>query len=296
MIVVQLLGGLGNQIFQYALGRRLAHDYGVPLKLDISAFTRYTLRSYRLNAFNTVHDLATTADMWRLPALPSMYFNALETRLGRGVSLLRRQRKVICETEYHFYAPVLDAGANVYLQGYWQNERYFKSIGGILREELTLKTPLEGRSRQIAQSMRDTASVSLHIRRGDYATNAATREAHGLLSLTYYQTAIARLVTTVPDPHFFIFSDDPQWARDNLKLDYPTELMDFNSADRDYEDLFLMTHCKHHIVANSSFSWWGAWLAAWPEKQVYAPKHWFRQPPLDQYEIIPPSWTQLNEG
>ncbi len=116
---------------------------------------------------------------------------------------------------------------------------------------------------------------------------------HGLLPLDYYHQAISKLSSLVSDPHFFIFSDDPEWAKDNLKLAFPTYLMDFNQAVKDYEDLRLMSLCKNFIVANSSFSWWGAWLGDDPYKRVFAPHRWFNQPEIKDFEIVPETWQRI---
>jgi hypothetical protein len=131
------------------------------------------------------------------------------------------------------------------------------------------------------------------VRRGDYVQNPVTNARHGLCPLEYYHTAVRTLAAQVPDPQFFVFSDDPDWTQQNLKLPYPTTYVTCNGLERDYEDLRLMSHCRHHIIANSSFSWWGAWLSTFPAKTVLAPSTWFREPPQASRDRVPAGWLTV---
>ena len=135
--------------------------------------------------------------------------------------------------------------------------------------------------------------MSIHVRRGDYVSDAITQEIHGLSPLEYYAAAIQHIAHVAVQPHFFVFSDDPSWVRQNLHIDYPTTYVEHNTADRNYEDLRLMSLCRHHIIANSTFSWWGAWLGSNRAKMVIAPKRWFNTPDKDTRDLIPRSWIQL---
>ena len=136
-------------------------------------------------------------------------------------------------------------------------------------------------------------SVSLHIRRGDYASNPVTQSFHGTLQMGYYTRAMRHLAERIEDPHLYVFSDDPEWARGNLQSEYPTEFVIHNDVDRNYEDLRLMSSCKHHIIANSTFSWWAAWLCSNPEKLVFAPRKWFEGSNNDTRDLIPDTWNQI---
>ncbi|MBT9150861.1 MAG: O-antigen biosynthesis glycosyltransferase WbnK [candidate division WS2 bacterium] len=135
--------------------------------------------------------------------------------------------------------------------------------------------------------------MSLHIRRGDYVFNLHTNQFHGTCDLDYYFRCVEYLTTKVKNPHFFIFSDEPEWARNNLKLSYPTTLVDHNEADKNYEDLRLMSQCKYHIIANSTFSWWGAWLSQNPEKIVFAPKRWLKSDDYNPKDLMPDKWIKV---
>ena len=136
-------------------------------------------------------------------------------------------------------------------------------------------------------------SVSIHVRRGDYLTNPVTFQTHGLCDIDYYKKAIDEILDLVDKPHFFIFSDDQSWAKSNIIFGAPTDYVMHNNSLKNYEDLRLMSYCRHHIIANSSFSWWGAWLGNNPEKIVIAPKKWFNDPKIDTTDLIPDTWLRL---
>lgn len=287
MVVVRLQGGLGNQLFQYALGRRIALTNEMPLKLDLSKLTRNRLRTYKLSHFKIEAEIATPDDI-------------MKAKGGAGITgyFIRRldrfkphyRRFWVKENYFHFDPNILTISGTVFLEGYWQSEPYFKSIEKKLREELALRSKPSALSEQIAQTMQNTTSVSLHVRRGDYAANPTT---YYLCPLKYYLAAIAKIKRCVEDPHFFVFSDDPVWTRENLTIDAPATFVTHNRADRDYEDLWLISQCQHHIIANSTFSWWGAWLCSRPEKKVISPKQWSWQPKYNNKERIPEGWETL---
>lgn len=290
MIIVQIIGGLGNQLFQYALGSRLAQERNVPLKLDISEFESYTLRNYRLGFFNISAEIARTDEIERFRG------KRLDRRVKRWVErkfIPLQYRSLVTEKYAQFDPEVLRVRSDVYIAGYWNSEKYFKSIESTIREELTVTAAPDALNAELARRIQSANSISLHIRRGDYASNPETRAMHGLLPIEYYQKALKKLRETIIEPHVFIFSDDPQWARDNLKLDIPVTLVDHNGAEKDYEDLRLMSFCKHHIIANSTFSWWGAWLCTYPQKQIFAPQKWFNKTDVNTSDIVPEDWHRI---
>ncbi|MCE5324034.1 alpha-1,2-fucosyltransferase [bacterium] len=294
MIIVRLTGGLGNQLFQYAFGRRQAHVGGAELKLDISYYAANYMdgRQYRLNNFNVVEDIASVVET---ASLAGRQHHSLIGRLERALrSRLHMHKKSIVREHGCVFSPMaLKKTDNVYLDGYWQSEKYFKDIEDILRSEFTVRNPQDQINRSISADIDQTESVSLHIRRGDYVSNAAFNKVHGVCAPDYYESAIERLMDEVKAPRFFVFSDDIEWCRDNLKLKYPITFIDHNGEDRDYEDLRLMSRCKHHIIANSSFSWWGAWLSSNSGKIVIAPAKWFNDPHKDSKDIVPDSWQRI---
>jgi len=293
MIIVQLMGGLGNQMFQYATARALAIRNEAELKLDTSEFGHYPLRCYKLSLYQIVEEFATQQDLrlyrWGLR-------NKLASRVLRWAPKLRPLLKspVLVQHQYNFEPYVIGMDGDMYLVGIWQSEKYFKDVQHVIRTDLVLKTPLEEESSHLAETIQSTAdTVSVHVRRGDYVTDPEARVRLGLCPLEYYSEAISKMVDALKDPHFFLFSDDPEWVRSNLKIDFPTHYVDHNPPERDYEDLRLMSLCSHHIIANSSFSWWGAWLSDNPSKMVIAPNRWFADPRIDDRDLIPNGWMRM---
>jgi hypothetical protein len=290
MIVSQLLGGLGNQFFQYAMGRALAEKHRAGLKLDTSQFDQYRLRTYALSHFH-IKATQLTSREYRELGLPSK----ARTRAGRLIDRLFRisSMPVVRENRFGFDASAMDSPSNCYLQGYWQSPKYFSAIESAIRAELTVREPLSGRNRDIADEIRDGLSVSVHVRRGDYVTNPNTRDYHGFCEPEYYEMAQRRMKERFGPVRFFVFSDDPAWVSANLKFVSPATIVDHNGTEQDHEDLRLMSLCRHHIIANSTFSWWGAWLSESPDKMIVAPKAWFREGGQRTDDLIPESWVRL---
>jgi len=290
MVIVRLMGGLGNQMFQYAAGRAVAYRNRTQLKLDLSYFDQNPRRSYKLHHFNIAESIATPDEVTHFTRrdLWSRISHLIERYL-----LPSYKRSVFAERFFHFDPNVLRLRGNVYLIGYWQSEKYFKDIEQIIRQDFTFKHAPDTENQRLAHIIANTNSVSLHIRRGDYISNPVTYQYHGVCSLDYYRAAIETLTQAIGQPHFFVFSDNMAWAQQNLKLDYPVTFVTHNGAERDYEDLRLMSQCKHHIIANSTFSWWGAWLCAYPSKIVIAPKKWFSGANHDTKDLIPESWWRI---
>ena len=291
VVIIRLNGGLGNQMFQYAAGRRLAHLHGVELKVDISGFESYKLRKYALGAFSRQENFATLEEIEALTVRKQGFIERLIAKaMGRKPVAVP---SYVREKHFHFDPEILSLPDHVYLDGYWQSEKYFADIEDIIQHEFTVKTPQEGKNRDLAALIASCDSVNLHIRRGDYVADPETSRVHGTCDLDYYYRCVEKLLATVKNPHFFIFSDDYGWAGENLKLPYPTTLVNHNGVDKDYEDLRLMSQCKHHIVANSSFSWWGAWLCSNPEKIVFVPSRWFLDSSRDTKDLIPDTWIRI---
>jgi hypothetical protein len=288
MILVQLNGGLGNQLFQYALGRRMSLDRNTELRFDICAFKGQN-REYKLQHFKVVGSPTSPAEIGEI-------FRQEKHPLSGIIHGFWEARKpysplqIIDEQGHDFDERILKAPNNVFLRGYWQSEKYFKEIKDVLIREIQLKSPLDSQNKQIAQRIEPANSVSVHIRRGDYVNDPAVANVLGPLPLEYYYEAIEIIQASIPNPSLFVFSDDILWAKQNLTVDIPITFVDINTPDTDYEDIHLMSLCKHHIIANSSFSWWGAWLNPKPEKLVVAPKKWFKKEISNTGDLIPSSW------
>ncbi|MBC7809591.1 MAG: alpha-1,2-fucosyltransferase [Burkholderiales bacterium] len=286
-IILRVSDGLGNQLFQYAAGRRLAEAKQVPLKLDTRWFNRSSLRTYKLPHYNIMAEMASPAEIARFTTrnLQSKAWRYLHRRL-----LPHPLRRYYKEGKKFHYDPHFDRlPDDVYLQGWLQHEDYFKPIAAIIRRELMLCTALDSANLAMADQIRGIESVSLHIRRGDYL-EPQIRATFGLMSLDYYARAVQQVSQRVAQPHFFIFSNDLEWAKANLRIDFPVTFVDINTEEQDYADLYLMSQCKHHIIANSTFSWWGAWLGEHPSQVVYAPHQWRVNPKLNAHNTIPARW------
>lgn len=291
MIIVRLTGGLGNQMFQYALGRNLSHRLQTTLKLDISMFKHNPARLYSLKHFNIREEFASTMEIYRFSGVPQTVVQKIVHRFNRHFSsvlevlsssliysrnnLSDNQPLVYPEPHFHFDPDVLNVRGDIYLKGYWQSEKYFEEIKEIIRKEFSVKRPLEGKNLQLAQQIQGCESVSLHVRRGDYVSSTKWRDTHGVCPVQYYNTAIQILKDNKSNLRFFIFSDDPKWVKDYLQVGHHCIIVDHNGPKEAHEDLRLMTLCQNHILANSTFSWWGAWLRSGQAGIVIAPRRWF---------------------
>ena len=294
MITVKLIGGLGNQMFQYATARRLALHHNTDLKLDISGYENQppgdTPRHYELGNFKVKASLEGKYTPYR----GEHSTKPLAKQLGALIAAASGVRQsIIKENSFLFEPRVLSAPDNVYLSGYWQSEKYFKDIAKILRTEFELKNKPSAPNAKTLDMIKNSSAVSLHVRRGDYVTNDAANKFHGTKGLDYYFDSIAHIKHHVKDPHIFVFSDDPKWCQENLKTGLPTTYVTNNSGDKGFEDLRLMSACDHHIIANSSFSWWGAWLNPSPNKIVLAPAKWFNDPAVDTSDIYAEGWIKI---
>jgi hypothetical protein len=292
MVLVKLLGGLGNQMFQYATGRAVANRLGAQLLLDLSAFEHYNLRRYELDALSVEARVATSSDLARAGSNTSVSSFLWHLFRLKG---LNRPALLYKEASFEYDDEIRQVRAPVHLDGYWQSERYFVDVADELRKEFALKQPLDEANRRMLEKICDPLiqAVSLHIRRGDYVSNEHTAQFHGVCSLEYYQLAVEYIAARVSKPHFFVFSDDPEWVSHNFSVDHPMTVVEVNGADRGVLDMTLMKSSRHHIIANSSFSWWGAWLNPREDKIVVAPKRWFSGASLDTRDLIPVSWTRL---
>lgn len=297
MIIVKLMGGLGNQMFQYAAGRSLAYRNNTELKLDISFLesiqTGSTRRAYELQFLNITGDVASPSEILRLTGMPPNRFKRYLLPLTKALGFSRDAGHIHEEAHFHFDPAFLHLPDNTYLTGYWQSEKYFNDIKEMIRREFTVRLPLGGGDRSVADRIQAVNSVSLHIRRGDFIEDEGTRRIHETCGIEYYDKCIETIRRLVNTPHLFVFSDDPAWAKKNLVPAVSMEIIEHNLPDRGYEDMRLMTMCKHHIIANSTFSWWGAWLGNNEDKIVLAPRQWFNTSMTDTSDLIPETWRRL---
>ncbi len=288
MIIVKISDGLGNQLFQYAFGRKLALLRNISIKLDLSWFKTNNAREYKLRQFNIVENFASDKELKKIKKYQKKngkkYF--LHNYFNSDSSIYIKQK------QFPFDIDMLNAKKYAYLDGYWQTPKYFNGIENILREEFTLKDEPSIQYKQIDSQIKASSSISLHVRRSDYLTLKRISEIFGTCPPNYYHKAIQEMAKNNKNPTFFIFSDDIGWVRENIQINYPTVFVS-NGKLKDYEELILMSKCEHNIIANSTFSWWGAWLNNNPNKVVIAPKKWFKETSKSAKDLIPESWMKL---
>ena len=289
MIIVQLTGGLGNQLFQYAMGRALAIKNNCELKLDLSFFENYDWHEYSLDSFQTINNIATKDEIEKIKKLNNSFFKKLERKIFRTKSCLVVEESLLFNPDY------LKLKNPVYLIGYWQCEEYFKKYKEQIKQDLQIIILPSKENSNFLERINSSESVSLHIRRGNFITVDYVNQVHGTCSMEYYLEAVKFIANKCSEPVFYIFSDDISWAKKNFVLPFEIEFVDINDEKTDYEDLRLMYNCKHHIIANSTFSWWGAWLKDMPDKIVVAPKKWFAQKDKNMAAgtIIPKNWITI---
>ena len=293
MVIVNLMGGIGNQLFQYALGRHLSIKNNTTLRLDINGYKSYKWHNYSLNLFSIEEDY-----------FPHNIVNMgyLKFHIWLNMDKPNNKKFHIVETKLKpFDSNILNAGKNIYLDGYWQSEKYFKEIRHVLLKDLIIKRELTGNNKKISESINTCNSVGIHIRRGNYVTSAEANKIHGICTPEYYAKSILYIMQKIVQPHFFIFSDEIEWAKSNFIVNHPHTFVDTNKGfdgenyqdEKNVDDLRLMSLCKHNIIANSSFSWWGAWLNNNPDKIVVAPENWFSDQAIDSKDLIPELWIKL---
>lgn len=259
MIIINLTGGLGNQMFQYAFGKMIATKLNTDLKLHFTDALFNTKRQYSLDVFNISAPMATKEDLQKFNILRNRILNRLFYLFDERYGIQFNRHIVTQKFPYIFDSKYLNIKNNSYIQGYWADERYFKKIGSILRKEFTPKKKLDKKNLQILEKIKKTNSVSVHVRRSDYVTNK--RNIQKFIGLNYYVKEINKIKNKVSKPVFFVFSDDIAWCKENLNsLMNNVYYIDNNQGKDSYKDLLLMSACKHNIIANSTFSWWGRWL------------------------------------
>lgn len=295
MIISQVIGGLGNQMFQYAAGRALAERHATDFRLDTRLFENYSLH----NGF----ELGRIFEIDSMEATSSEIKNMIgwrSTRLGRRILRSKRLtflagRSYCIEGGPAFNDRVFSMPSDSYLSGYWQSDRYFdKECASLIREQFKFKLPLAGKNIELAENITSCSSVSLHVRRGDYVSNVGTNKVHGTCSMGYYEKAISYIEGHVENPIFFVFSDDIDWVKKSLNFHGSHYIIGHNIGLESYNDMRLMSFCKHNIIANSSFSWWGAWLNNNVNKLIVAPKSWMIGKSIDIDSRIPSAWIKLD--
>lgn len=291
MIVSKIIGGLGNQMFQYAAARALSLKHGASLRLDLRGFKNYKLhQGFELSSIFNINAPAVSKQELKL-ILGWQSFELCSNFLRRKSLRVLRKKAFVCEPHFEYWSGFSNIGDNVYIDGYWQSERYFNEYSDQIRKDFTFSSPLSLENSRVASLIDAVDSVSLHVRRGDYVTNPKNKFLD-VCNLTYYKNAVAEIMGTVVKPHFFVFSDDLDWVRDNIIINSEVTYVDNNRGLASCNDMRIMSLCKHNITANSTFSWWAAWLNSNAKKKVITPSSWFAGR-LNSKDLVPVEWIKL---
>jgi hypothetical protein len=296
MVFSKIISGLGNQLFQYAIGRQISLNNNTDLRLDTSFYVHQNLRSYKLNKFNIKADIAAEKEVAEF--LSPYKSLALQAKIYRRLNkfIPKYKRRYFNEAAWWEYEPDLfRVGNNTYLDGYWQHYKYFENLDKRIIEELTLKDKYPILAEQLlADVIENEYSVSLHIRRGDYISDINANKLMGVLPISYYLQAMKMFKEKIKSPTFYVFSDDLTWASKSLREVGVIHLVDIANGEQEHLELDLMSKCRHNIIANSSFSWWGAFLNRNPKKIVVAPHKWVIPNDINaKIKLQFPSWVTI---
>lgn len=293
MVIARLFGGLGNQMFQYAIGRSLSLKNNTPLGLDVCYLLdrtprkSFTFRDFDLELFNI-----------KAEVLPKSKIPLWFRHIGKGIFFLMLNKirdkipfgKGVEKQDFIFDERVYNHKGSIYLKGYWQNPKYFQDMRKVLIHDFSLKNILPARIQLLREEVQGRESLCIHVRRGDYVGN----KFHNVLDKDYYPRSFQKIKDIAPVEHVYIFSDDIDWCRKNISFDLPTTFVGEEFAGEKATGHFeLMRACKYFIIPNSTFSWWAAWLSDSPEKIVIAPKKWINDDSINTKDLIPPEWVQL---
>lgn len=286
LVTARIVGGLGNQMFIYAAAKALANRLSARLRLDVGGLQNDSLRSFALNVFN-IPECCYVENKWvnKLRYLVAQY---LPTSLPLSFYPVLLATKSF-EVDPRFF----EVKGSCFLYGYWQSYKYFAEYADEIRRVFSLTPFLTSIMGGLVEEMRACHSVSVHCRRGDYANNPSVQAVHGLCGMDYYERARGLIERMMPDAKFYIFSDDAEFAHEGFSHWGNVEFVDGGTQE---EDMALMNACKHHIIANSSFSWWAAWLDASSDAVVIAPRDWFSRETMRKtyvLDLFPPEWVLL---
>jgi hypothetical protein len=291
MIVVRIHGGLGNQLFQYAVGRHLSLATRQGLALDVGFANPDPLGAFGLTPFRIVGRILPNSahTFWLGPV--SRVVERVQRAIPSAMSMAALHR-VFIQQGPRFDDRLLKIRGSAYLVGNWQSFKYFSGSGDVLARELQLGGEADGENAQILAQIRGSGSVGVHVRRGDYVRNPKIASAYAVCDTAYYERAREIVLRRRPDARFFVFSDEIEHVSKQLGHWARTTFVGNNPPSARHEDFRLLTNCRDFIVANSSFSWWAAWLGRDSEKTVVAPAVWANDPEWDTDDIVPPDWIR----
>ena len=288
-IYAEIRGGIGNQMFQFANGFSVAMRNKTNLKLDVRKYNLLKMHNgFELNKiFSVKAEIASEKEIYKFF---KWQFNPIINFFIRH--FFKNLTSYIVEPTFNYWPNIKKLKGNIYLEGYWQSEQYFKAYEEEIRRCFKFKRNLKGPNLVISAEIRSKNSVSLHVRRGDYLLKKNT-SLYPICNLKYYLDAIEIIKSSINNPFFYIFSDDIPWAKKNFKFIRNIKFITENRNEFSYLDMQLMSLCKHHIIANSTFSWWAAWLNKNNNKIVIAPKKWFGSDHFDTSDLLPSKWVRI---
>ena len=300
MITSRLQGGMGNQMFQYAVARSLALKNNTTVALDVTFLNHrikmshklrphFTFRSYDLDVFNIEAEIAKQENItfWNRPILSGQVMLAIDAVL-RKLALFPGWEK-----KFSFDPKVLELGPDAYLEGFWQSPKYFSGIEDIIRKDFSLKEKLPENAQKLFDEIKSKESVCLHVRRADMALVSQV-SFHGSCDLEYYKRGVEYISKNKKIEQIYVFSDDIAWCKENIKLEYPIIYVEKDLSGKKGEGhLILMSACKNFVIPNSTFSWWAAWLGDFKDKLVVAPKAWFTTDKIDTKDLMPENWVRM---
>jgi hypothetical protein len=294
MIYVKLLGGLGNQMFQYAMGRKLSilHQSSMRFEVDGLKAGEDIRTTYELGIFNIPKiDFAKREEIF--PFRRKTIFKS--EFLCQVVNYLQKRSMIVESGHLPFSQKFVDdSTTNCYVRGLWQTEKYFNDVQQTIRGDFEFKEPLDGKNLELANILlNEPAAVSLHVRRGEFANDPKYAALIGTCDVNYFKSAMEIFVQRIGTARYIVFSDDLDWVKSQQFLPDSAIYVDYNQKANHFRDMQLMSLCKHNIISNSTFSWWGAWLNKNPNKVVVAPKKWFAGWEHDTRDLIPDSWVRI---
>jgi len=290
MLIVKLFQGFGNQMFQYAYGRSIASRYNKTVKFDLGWFKENSAhRAFMLNSLNVTYECATVEEIYDTKTCNGR--NIIEYKwnlLRNAIAPYYRKSVIIENSNTCFDTHLLKTNSNSYIEGYFASENYFIPIADLLKKEFKFKTQPSELNKCKMQEMQQRNAVCISLRRGDFLQHSI----HNVCGLDYFDRSIEYLNQRITDSYFYIFSDDNAWATENFKTDFPHEFVTHNYPNF-IEDFRLMQVCKHHIIPNSTFSWWAAWLAEQDGSIIIAPNKWLNSETIDYSKVVPLRWIKM---
>jgi hypothetical protein len=287
MVIVKINGGLGNQMFEYMFYKYLQTKFE-DVKIDKSIYSRMEQHNgYELDRiFGLTPPVATENEIRKLKADSWKIHRKVQYKIFGFPNTVINQ-----ETDCSYLSDLKD---NKYYAGYWINRKYFPQHRSEVKSIFNFKNEMSERNKEAVTEIKNSNSISIHIRRGDYVGN---RTYEGICNDKYYKCAIGIMENKIDKPRYYIFSDEPEWVKNNFKLDFMT-VVDWNKGEDSYWDMYLMSCCKHNIMANSTFSWWGAYLNSNEDKIVIGPRYWFVNEKDNNSEemadaLMPENWYRI---